>query len=107
MGVHYVLLHEKGDRRIRTPLHPQASERIHAWMTAAAIAADDNEAYLFRPFNKRGGTLQSKPLHDFMICHIVKKYARQAGLQVALLFCRQPVLLFIFTAHVHKSFHKL
>ncbi len=82
MGIHYVLLHEKGDRRIRAPLHPQASERIQAWMTAATITADDNEAYLFRPFNKRGGTLQSKPLHDFMVWHIVKKYARQAGLQV-------------------------
>jgi len=82
MGVHYVLLHEKGDRRIRAPLHPQASERIQAWMTAAAIPADDTEAYLFRPFNKRGNVLQQKPMHEFMVWHIVKKYARQAGLQV-------------------------
>jgi len=82
MGVHYVLLHEKGDRRIRAPLHPQASERIQAWMNAAGIAEDDKEAFLFRPFNKRGETLQVKPMHDFMIWHIVKKYARQAGLQV-------------------------
>jgi site-specific recombinase XerD len=82
MGVHYVLLHEKGDRRIRAPLHPQASERIQAWMSAAAIAADDKDSYLFRPFNKRGETLQPKPMHEFMIWHIVKKYARQAGLQV-------------------------
>ena len=82
MGVHYVLLHEKGDRRIRAPLHPQASERIQAWMAAAAIAMDDKEAYLFRPFNKRGTMLQAKPMHEFMIWHTVKKYARQAGLQV-------------------------
>jgi site-specific recombinase XerD len=82
MGIHYVLLHEKGDRRIRAPLHPQASERILAWLEAAAIAAEDSEAYLFRPFNKRGGTLQDKPMHDFMVWHTVKKYARSAGLQV-------------------------
>jgi site-specific recombinase XerD len=81
-GIHYVLLHEKGDRRIRAPLHPQASERIQAWMTAAAISENDKEAYLFRPFNRRGSTLQDKPMHEFMIWHTVKKYARSAGLQV-------------------------
>jgi integrase len=82
MGVHYVLLHEKGNRKIRAPLHPQASERIQAWMTAAGISMDDKEAVLFRPFNKRGATLQEKPMHEFMIWHTVKKYARIAGLQV-------------------------
>jgi hypothetical protein len=52
------------------------------YLNAAAIATEDTDAYLFRPFNKRGGTLQSKPLHDYMIRHIVKKYAglhRAAG----------------------------
>lgn len=82
MGVHYVLLHEKGDRRIRAPLHPQASERIQSWLSAAGVSADAKESYLFRPFNKRGSVLQSKPMHEFMVWHIVKKYARQAGLQV-------------------------
>jgi integrase/recombinase XerD len=82
LGNHFVVLHEKSDRRIRVPLHPQVLERIQAWMSAAAIPADDHNAYLFRPFNKRGGTLQNKSMHDFMIWHTVKKYARQAGLQV-------------------------
>ncbi len=82
VGVHYVLLHEKGDRRVRAPLHPQASERIQAWVSAAGIPDTDKDAYLFRPFNKRGSQLQSKPMHEFMIWYIVKKYARAAGLQV-------------------------
>jgi site-specific recombinase XerD len=82
MGIHYVLLHEKGDRKIRAPLHPQASERIQAWLDAAGMSAADPQTFLFRPFNKRGSTLQDKPLHEFMIWHIVKKYARLAGLQV-------------------------
>jgi integrase len=88
-GVHYILLHEKGDRKIRAPLHPKASERIRTWITAAAtcaepgrsIGAADPEAFLFRPFNKRGLLLQNKPMHEFMIWHTVKKYARAAGLR--------------------------
>jgi integrase len=51
-------------------------------MTTAGIAVDDKDAYLFRPFNKRGTTLQDKPIHEFMVWHTVKKYARRAGLHV-------------------------
>ena len=32
--------------------------------------------------------LQAKPMHEFMIWHTVKKYARQAGLQVDRLYER-------------------
>lgn len=82
MGVHYVLLHEKGDRRLRAPLHPQASERIQAWLDVASISTADTDAYLFRPYDKRGPNLQAKPMHETMIWRIVTKYARQVGLQV-------------------------
>ena len=82
MCVHYVLLHEKADRKIRAPLHPQVSERIQAWMTAAAIPADDKDSFLFLPFNRRGPVLQASPMSSFMVWQTLKKYARQAGLQV-------------------------
>lgn len=81
-GVHYILLHEKGERKVRAPLHPQASERIQAWLDAAALPNSDPTAYLFRPFNGRGSVLQEKHLHDFMPWYIVKSYGRKAGLQV-------------------------
>jgi integrase len=46
------------------------------------MAAAAPQTFLFRPFNKRGSTLQDSPMHEFMIWHSVKKYTRQAGLQV-------------------------
>jgi integrase len=82
MGVHYVLLHEKGDRQIRAPLHPHPSERIRLWLEACGTDESAPHTYLFRPFNKRGGQLQDKPLHPYMVWYLVKKYARAAGLQV-------------------------
>jgi len=81
-GVYYVLLHEKGDRRIRAPLHPEASERIHKWIEAANLTSADPKTPLFRPFNRRGSILLEKQFDDFMIWYIVKKYARESGLQV-------------------------
>ena len=82
MGVYYVLLHEKGDRRIRAPLHPEVSQRIQNWISVAGLDEADLTDPLFRPFNRRGSDLQNKSLHEYMIWHIVKKYAREAGLQV-------------------------
>jgi site-specific recombinase XerD len=81
-GVYYVLLHEKGDRRIRAPLHPEASERIHNWLEASSLTSADPKTPLLRPFNRRGSNLIEKQFTGFMIWHIVKKYAREAGLQV-------------------------
>lgn len=81
-GIYYVLLHEKGDRRIRAPLHPEASERIHNWICAAGLSSSDPKSPLFRPFNRRCSNLLVKQFNDFMIWHIVKKYAKVAGLQV-------------------------
>jgi len=82
MGVHYVLLHEKGDRQLRAPLHPEVSQRVQAWLEASTLSQSDPKGPLFRPFNRRGSMLMAKPMHDSMIWFIVKKYARKAGLQV-------------------------
>lgn len=81
-GIHYVLLHEKGDRRVRAPLHPQASERIQHWIDSAGLRDTDPQGWLFRPFNRRGSQLQDKPLHEFMPWYIVRSHAKKAGLQV-------------------------
>ena len=81
-GVHYILLHEKGERLVRAPLHPQASERIHLWIDVAGLRNSDPHGWLFRPFNRRGSQLLDKPLHEFMPWYIVKTHAREAGLQV-------------------------
>jgi site-specific recombinase XerD len=82
MGIYYVLLHEKGDRQLRAPLHPEVSQRVQAWIEAAGLSQADPKGFLFRPFNHQGSALIEKPIHDYMIWHIVKKYARKAGLQV-------------------------
>ncbi len=80
-GIFYILLHEKGGRKIRAPLHPEASERIQIWLDKANIT-DEKKGFLFRPFNNKGNVIQSSHIHRSTIFQIVKKYARKAGLQV-------------------------
>ena len=78
MGVHYVLLHEKGARQIRAPLHPEVSQRIQSWLEASGLSQSDPKGPLFRPFNKRRFFLIVKPIHDYVIWHIEKStHAKQ------------------------------
>lgn len=78
----YLVLNEKKNTIIHVPLHPEALERLNAWIAAAHINLDQQQSYLFRPFNRRGSELLDKPIHDYVIWYTVKKYARKAGLNV-------------------------
>ncbi|MBN1983017.1 MAG: tyrosine-type recombinase/integrase [Chitinivibrionales bacterium] len=81
-GKNYIALQEKGDRMFTVPLHDEAFDRVQAWINGADIDRRQQEAYLFRPFDKRGVSLSDKPLDGFMVWYTVKKYARKVGLTV-------------------------
>ena len=48
-GIHRILeIHGKGGKERRVPLHPEAAERLEAWLDIAAIR-DDSAGPMFRP----------------------------------------------------------
>lgn len=86
-GEHRVLsIFGKGGKKRTVPLHVEAVERLIQWIDAAAIA-DDRLGPLFRPAasprgHGRDGFRRSS-LTTRSVEHMVKRYARQIGLDVA------------------------
>ena len=55
-GVHRILeVHGKGGKERRVPLHPEAAERLEAWLDVAAVG-DDAAGPLFRPARTARGS---------------------------------------------------
>lgn len=77
----------KGGKERRIPLHPEAMERIEAWLNVAAIRDDRVDSPLFRAAataraEGRDG-FRTTPLTRRAIQFLVKRYARGLGLDPA------------------------
>lgn len=86
-GGHHVLeVHGKGGKERRVPLHPEAMERLQAWLDIAAIR-DDVSGPLFRATTtaraKGRDGFRSTPLTRRGVQYLVKRYARSIGLDPA------------------------
>jgi site-specific recombinase XerD len=75
---YYLLVREKGNKQQRKALL-EAAPAVRAYLNAAAIG-DDLDGPLFRPIAKDRRTILRKPLDRRTIWYIVKKYAREAGI---------------------------
>src|SRR4029077_17475104 len=83
---YYLSVLEKGGKRQRKALL-EAAPAVIAYLDAGGIC-DDIDGPLFRPVATDGETLIRKRLHRTTILMIVKKYARQAGIDVERLGAR-------------------
>ena len=77
---HYLMVREKGGKHQRKALL-EAAPVLLGYVDAAGIR-DDLEGPLFRPFAKDRKTLLRKPLSRKTIWRLVKKYAREVGIDV-------------------------
>ena len=76
----YLAVTEKGNRRQRKPLLEAASALIR-WLERAGVSDVDPQAPLFSALDSDKRTPTGRHLTQRAILNIVKKYARQAGLQ--------------------------
>lgn len=86
-GEHHVLqLIGKGRKERRVPLHIEAVERLNEWLTTGGNI-DNQQMPLFRPAitsRCQGRTgFKHRPLTTKAVANIVKKHAREAGLDPA------------------------
>lgn len=85
-GHNLLELYGKGGKERRVPLHPEAMERLEAWLDTAAIR-DDGTGPLFRAAaTARGGGhdgFRGRQLSRRSIQLIIRKYARRLGLDPA------------------------
>jgi integrase/recombinase XerD len=82
-GGHMVLeIRGKGGKERRVPLHPEAFERLDAWIAAAEIG--DDKGPLFLPQNTARGNgkkgFQPRTITRRSVQRLVKSYARNLGL---------------------------
>lgn len=81
-GVQHLRIHGKGNKLRFVPAHPAAAERINDYLQAAGHVEDAGGA-LFRPVRNQMTNDLNKPLTPAAIYHcVVKKYARDIGLDV-------------------------
>jgi integrase/recombinase XerD len=83
-GVHKILeVHGKGGKERRVPLHPEAAERLEAWLDAAAIR-NDLPGPLFRPARTARGSghdgFYPTSLTRRAVQSLVKEYVRRLKL---------------------------
>jgi integrase/recombinase XerD len=83
-GGHRVLnIRGKGGKERRVPLHPEAAERLDAWLDAASIR-DDLGVALFRPLlvSRSDGEsgFAASPLTRRAVQKLIKTYVRKLGL---------------------------
>lgn len=83
-GVHKVLeIHGKGGKERVVPLHPEAAERLEAWLDTAAIRGEPDGA-LFRPAVVARGQGKSgfaaRAMTRRAVQRLVKEYAKRLGL---------------------------
>ena len=76
----YLAVQEKGSKRQRKPLL-EAAPAVLQWLERAGISADKPQAPLFSALAADKRTPTARHLTQRAVLNIVKKYARQAGLQ--------------------------
>jgi integrase/recombinase XerD len=86
-GEHRVLnIHGKGGKERIVPLHPEAVERLVAWITAAGIS-EDRSGRLFRPARSPRGAgrdgFRPEALKTRSLQQLVQRYARRLRLDPA------------------------
>ncbi|MBI3823647.1 MAG: tyrosine-type recombinase/integrase [Planctomycetes bacterium] len=86
-GGHKILeIHGKGGKERRAPLHPEAFERVEAWLNIAAIREDQDEPMFRPPRTSRGSGhdgFARRALSRRAIQFLVEKLANQLGLDSA------------------------
>jgi integrase/recombinase XerD len=84
---HKVLeLFGKGGKERRVPLHPEAIERLEAWIDVAGIRDDASSALFRATMTARGkgrDGFRPTPLTRRAVQFLVKRYARELGLDPA------------------------
>jgi integrase/recombinase XerD len=86
-GGHRILeVRGKGGKERRVPLHPEAVERLEAWLDSGILRTDGDGA-LFRPTKTARGRgrdgFQARGLTRRSIQHLVYRYVRRLGLNPA------------------------
>jgi integrase/recombinase XerD len=86
-GGHRVLeIRGKGGKERRVPLHPEAAERMEAWLDEANIR-HNHDAALFPPTRSARGKgrdgFQRRPLSRRSVQHLVERYVRMLALDPA------------------------
>jgi site-specific recombinase XerD len=76
----WLRLHEKGGKHHEMPVHHTLEEYLDAYIEAAAIW-EDKKGPLFRASNGKIGTLSERPLDREDAFHMVRRRARQAGIE--------------------------
>ena len=74
----FLVLHEKGGKFNRIPLHHKTIELIEDWLSAAVLW-EDKEAPLFRSFAGRGRSVTDRGLATSDVLAMVKRRAKKAG----------------------------
>ena len=86
-GEHRVLaLYGKGGKERTVPLHVEAVERLNAWISSAAIAADRGGPLFRPPLTSRGrgrDGFSERPLSVRAVEYLVERYAHRCGLDPA------------------------
>ena len=77
----YIVVTEKGSKQQRKPLL-EAAPALFRWLDRAGISTEDPQVPLFSALAANKRTPTGRHLTQRAILNIVKKYARQAGLQV-------------------------
>ena len=83
-GGHRVLeVRGKGGKERRVPLHPEAFERLDAWLAHFGVCGDEPDA-IFRPTATARGRgidgFRSRPLTRRAVQYLVARYVRRIGL---------------------------
>lgn len=83
-GGHRIIeIRGKGGKERRVPLHPEAFERLEAWLDAAGIR-DDSSGPVFRPMKTARGQgidgFAARPLTRRAVQLLIKEYVRQLKL---------------------------
>jgi len=76
----YLVVQEKGAKRQRKPLL-ESAQAVMRWLDLSGISANDPQAPLFSALAADKRTPTGRHLTQRAILNIVKKYARQVGLQ--------------------------
>src|SRR3984893_8917678 len=76
----WLKLHEKGGKHHEMPVHHTLEEYLDAYVDAAGLW-EDKKGALFRASNGKTGALSERPLDREDAFHMVRRRARQAGIE--------------------------
>lgn len=84
-GVQFVLrFREKGGKSREIPVRHDLEGFIRAYLEAAGLAGGPKDSPLYRAGNGRGGVLSERELDSRVVCDLVKRRLRNAGLPTRL-----------------------